>query len=130
MPQATAIAIAVVERDGCFLIGPRPDGAPLAGLWEFPGGKVEAGESIVDAAVRECVQETRIDIQVTGREEPVTEGYSHDTVQLHFVHGTASDPSQVPNPPFRWVPRNQLSRYQFPSGNREFLRKLLTESVT
>ncbi len=43
--ERVEIAIAVVERDGEYLIGQRPEGATLAGYWEFPGGKVEPGES-------------------------------------------------------------------------------------
>ena len=48
--QPTEIAVAVVELDGKFLIGLRPEGIPLAGLWEFPGGKVELDESPAEAA--------------------------------------------------------------------------------
>ena len=47
----TPIAVAVVRYDGKFLIGRRPEGVPLAGLWEFPGGKVHAGETPEAAAV-------------------------------------------------------------------------------
>lgn len=55
-PQS--IAIAVVQRGEQFLIGQRPLGVALAGLWEFPGGKVLPGESPEAAAVRECQEET------------------------------------------------------------------------
>ncbi len=57
--NATRIAIAVVEHDGNFLIGLRPSGAVLGGLWEFPGGKVEPDETPEAAAARECLEETR-----------------------------------------------------------------------
>ena len=46
------IAIAVIEQDGHFLIGKRPCGEPLAGLWEFPGGKIEPGETPQAAAAQ------------------------------------------------------------------------------
>ena len=49
----TAIAVAVVEHDDRFLVGQRPAGKPLAGYWEFPGGRVEEGESPQQAAIRE-----------------------------------------------------------------------------
>ena len=55
---ATPIAIAVVLHNDCVLIGVRPAGATLAGLWEFPGGKIEAGETPNEAAERECLEET------------------------------------------------------------------------
>jgi mutator protein MutT len=54
------IAVAVVEHQGRFLIGKRPDDAALGGYWEFPGGKVEQGESPADAAIRECLEETGV----------------------------------------------------------------------
>ena len=60
----TEIAVAVVERDGSFLIGLRTAGLSLAGMAEFPGGKVEPGESPSAAAVRECLEETGLQIEV------------------------------------------------------------------
>jgi 8-oxo-dGTP diphosphatase len=51
---ATPIAVAVVEHDDRVLIGQRPPGVVLGGLWEFPGGKIFEGESAEEAAVREC----------------------------------------------------------------------------
>src|SRR5947209_7478611 len=65
--NSTQIAIAVVEQDGRFLVGRRPAGVPLAGLSEFPGGKIEPQETAEAAAVRECFEETGIVVEVTGR---------------------------------------------------------------
>ena len=61
MPEPVEIAIAVVEHEGRFLIGLRPPGAPLAGLWEFAGGKLEPGETPQMAAARECLERGRTD---------------------------------------------------------------------
>ena len=63
----TLIAIAIVEYDGLFLVGQRPPDVPLAGLWEFPGGKVQAGETPEAAAARECFEETGLTAQVDRR---------------------------------------------------------------
>ena len=60
----TRIAIAVVEHAGRYLIGRRPDGVPLAGLWEFPGGKVQLSETAEQAAERECLEETGLEVAV------------------------------------------------------------------
>src|SRR4029079_19393384 len=57
----TPIAIAIVEHSGSFLVGRRPEGAALAGLWEFPGGKIEPGETAEEAAGREWLVETGLD---------------------------------------------------------------------
>ena len=76
----TIIAIAVVEHDDRFLIGQRPAGVALAGYWEFPGGKVEPDESPADAAVRECLEETGIQISVVGEYPTTRHQYDHDTL--------------------------------------------------
>jgi mutator protein MutT len=120
----TPIAVAVVEHEGRLLIGKRPDGVALAGLWEFPGGKVEPGETPAAAAQRECLEETGIAVRVDGAYPQHTQSYEHDCVQLHFVACTPLDPSQTPRPPYRWVPRSGLSQYEFPAGNRALLEYL------
>ncbi len=53
LPEPALIAVAVVEHEGRVLIGKRPQDTPLAGLWEFPGGKVKPGEMIQEAAARD-----------------------------------------------------------------------------
>ena len=61
-PRLLVAAVALIDVDGRVLIGQRPTGKPLAGLWEFPGGKVEAGETPEAALVRELHEELGIDI--------------------------------------------------------------------
>jgi 8-oxo-dGTP diphosphatase len=122
----TPIAIAVVEHEGRFLIGQRPDGAPLAGLWEFPGGKIEPGETPEAAAVRECLEETGLHVQPLIRYPPHIQEYDHDRVELHFIGCRPLEESQsTPQPPFQWIARSELGRYEFPAGNRGLLRLLL-----
>ena len=118
------VAIAVVENDGRFLIGRRPAGQPLAGYWEFPGGKLQPGESLVDAARRECVEETGLAARITGALRQVTHNYEHGTVELHFFHGIAEDATAAPKHPFRWIPRQALREYKFPEANDEVLSLL------
>ena len=125
MAARQRIAVAVVERDDFFLVGPRPSHVPLAGLWEFPGGKVEAGETPAAAAVRECREETGLDVEVVAPYPRSTESYSHGTVDLHFFACRPVDTAQPPREPFRWVPRAELSKLEFPTGNRELIRLLL-----
>lgn len=78
------IAVAVVRHGADYLVGRRPDGVPLAGFWEFPGGKVEPLESAEAAAVRECREETGLDVHVVGEFPPVDFAYSHGTLRLRF----------------------------------------------
>jgi 8-oxo-dGTP diphosphatase len=122
----TPIAIAVVEHDGRFLIGQRPAGVPLAGLWEFPGGKIEPGETPEAAAVRECLEETGVAVTPHARYPEHIQAYDHDSVQLFFI-ACRPDASGVrtPNPPFYWASREELARLEFPSGNAGLLNLLL-----
>lgn len=57
------VAAALVDRDGRLLVQRRPAGKPMAGLWEFPGGKLEAGETPEQALIRELAEELGIDVE-------------------------------------------------------------------
>jgi 8-oxo-dGTP diphosphatase len=123
----TQIAIAVVEQDDHFLIGQRPLGVPLAGLWEFPGGKIEQGETPEAAAVRECREETGLSVEALFCYPPHDQQYDYGQVELHFIGCRLSRRSAIePREPFLWVRRGDLSQYEFPAGNRGLLQ-LLTE---
>jgi mutator protein MutT len=126
----TQIAIAVVEHEDRFLIGQRPAEVPLAGLWEFPGGKMHGGETPEAAAVRECREETGLNVQPQFRYPSHIEQYEHDRVELHFVacrpiHGS----TLAPREPFRWVPRSKLCDHEFPRGNCEVLQLLSNAKI-
>jgi mutator protein MutT len=123
-PPPTKIAVAVVEQDGRFLIGQRPEGAALAGLWEFPGGKLEPGETLEQAAVRECQEEAGIAVKVLGERMVVTQQYGHGMLELHFFACSPSSADQVPKQPFRWVHGAQLGDYAFPAANSTVVETL------
>jgi 8-oxo-dGTP diphosphatase len=123
----TPIAIAVVEHQNQFLIGQRPVGVPLAGLWEFPGGKIEAGESPETAAARECLEEAGVAVETLFRYPVQVEVYDHGQVELHFIACRPLDTAlREPTLPFRWVARAELGRYEYPRGNRRVLELLLS----
>jgi mutator protein MutT len=126
--KPTRIAVAVVEHEDRFLIGRRPDNVALAGLWEFPGGKIESGESPEEAALRECREETGMEVEIVGEYPPHIEQYEHATVHLRFFACRPRHPSQAPRAPFCWAPRQSLGDYGFPSGNRDLLSFLCAAS--
>jgi mutator protein MutT len=126
----TLIAIAVVEHEDQFLIGQRPKGVPLAGLWEFPGGKIEPGETAEGAAVRECLEETGIAVEPLFRYPTHVLDYDHGCVELHFIACrpmSSTDPAAAGG--FRWVSRGELARYEFPVGNRGLLNLLVEGEI-
>jgi mutator protein MutT len=126
--QPVPIAVAVVEHAGRVLIGQRPAAGPLGGLWEFPGGKVELGETPQEAAVRECREETGLAVRVGDPLLEVVHAHEHGQVRLHFFSATAVDPAQPPRGPFRWVARIDLPGYAFPPANAKLLELLLARS--
>jgi 8-oxo-dGTP diphosphatase len=91
MPAAIVdVAAAVILRaDGAFLLARRPEGKVYAGWWEFPGGKVEAGEPASAALARELHEELGIDVDVAYPWITRVFAYEHATVRLHFFRVTA-----------------------------------------
>lgn len=120
----TPIGIAVVERDGRFLVGLRPEGVPLAGYAEFPGGKCEAGETVEACAVRECREEAGLAVEVVRLLEQRTWEYAHGRVELSFVLCRPSDDAD-PQLPFRWVPRTELAGLRFPEANVALVERIV-----
>jgi 8-oxo-dGTP diphosphatase len=95
--KITEVAAAVIERpDGEFLLACRPEGKPYPGFWEFPGGKIEAGEDGREALVRELKEE--LDITVREATPWITRvyAYTHATVRLHFFRVGAWDGEPKP----------------------------------
>ena len=79
------VAVGVLVRaDGMFLLTSRPQGKVYAGYWEFPGGKLEDGESVEEALRRELLEELGIDIGIAQHWKVQLMDYPHALVRLHF----------------------------------------------
>jgi 8-oxo-dGTP diphosphatase len=88
--KVTEVAAAVIERpDGTFLLACRPEGKPYPGYWEFPGGKIEAGEDPRRALDRELEEELGIRVREATPWVTRVYAYTHATVRLHFFRVTA-----------------------------------------
>jgi len=99
------VAAAVIERpDGSFLLAQRPAGKVYAGWWEFPGGKIEAGELPERALARELHEELGIDVRTAYPWVTRVHSYEHATVMLHFfrVVDWAGEPQARENQAFTW----------------------------
>ena len=125
------IAIALIWSAGRVLLQRRPEDGLLGGLWEFPGGKMEAAESAEDAAVREVLEETGLVIRVVEPAGVVEHAYSHFRLTLHAFHAIvagpgADPPRQVGNLPDspRWVRLRELDSYAMPRANRKLLASM------
>lgn len=106
-PINVAVGV-LLQADGAALFAQRPEGKPYAGYWEFPGGKVEAGEDIFSALQREFVEELGMQI-ISG--EPwvcVEHIYPHAHVRLHFYlcREWQGEPQGLEGQAFAWYGRN------------------------
>jgi len=123
------IAAALVWRDGRLLIGRRPSEGLLGGLWEFPGGKVEEGETLAAAAAREVLEETGLAIEVRDLFRSVEHAYTHFSITLHAFHARVRSGRLRARGVrgLRFVRVADLPRYAFPRANRRILDDLTAE---
>lgn len=83
--QHTEVAVGILIRDdGALLLSSRPEGKPYAGYWEFPGGKLEAGETVVQALRRELIEELGVTIADAEVWKVTEHDYPHALVRLHW----------------------------------------------
>jgi 8-oxo-dGTP diphosphatase len=87
-PEVQVAVGVLIREDGAFLLTSRPAGKPYAGYWEFPGGKVEQGESTLDALCRELQEELGIEVSVATPWKVEVVDYPHSLVRLHFFKVT------------------------------------------
>lgn len=124
------VAAGLVFRGGTLLITQRPAGGHLAGLWEFPGGKREAGESFEDCLRRELREELGIEVEVGANIESLTHDYPEKSVHLRFFICTwlRHEPQPLGCPAFAWIRREGLAAYEFPAADARLLSRLNEES--
>ena len=119
------VVAAVIEQNDRFLITRRQNGVHLAGLWEFPGGKIDPAETHADALRREMREELDTDVEIGQLVFDVTHAYPDRTVTLYFYRCTLKG---VPRPllgqEMRWVPRAELASLGFPPADEELIRLL------
>lgn len=120
MSKVVHVAAGVIRHpSGKILIAKRPDASHQGGLWEFPGGKVEVGESVSQALVRELTEELGIVATAMSPLIQIRHDYSDKSVLLDVWNVTAfsGDVHGREGQPVRWVVPSDLSNYQFPAAN-------------
>jgi 8-oxo-dGTP diphosphatase len=122
------VVAAVIRRreDGRVLISRRPAGTHLGGLWEFPGGKVEAGESPEAALMREVREEVHLDVTVRRLLSEAVHTYADRTVHLHFFDCTLENghPFVRGETEFAWCTPAELRDYAMPDANASVVELL------
>ncbi len=120
------MAVAAIRNGEEYLIGRRPSEGFLGGLWEFPGGRIQPGENITDALVRECCETLGVTVRPGGLVAVVKHAYTHFRVTLNvyrcsIVNGT---PEPRTHTELQWVAPDSFSNFAFPRGNHKFLHLL------
>jgi mutator protein MutT len=120
------VSAALIFRDGKLLITRRQADAHLGGLWEFPGGKLEPGETFEQCLVREIREELGIQISVGALFEEITHDYPEKSVRLKFFicELLSGEPQARGCAAFNWIGRQELGGFEFPAADARLLEKL------
>jgi 8-oxo-dGTP diphosphatase len=122
----------VIERDGCVLVAQRPAHKHLALKWEFPGGKVDPGETAEAALIREIKEELGCGLSVVRALPRIRHTYERTTIEMIPFVCRLADGSPEPVPAehvaLAWVPPPQLGDYDLAAADRPVLAAYLEQS--
>ncbi len=126
-PPHKIIGVGVIWNDtGKILIDRRlPQGA-MGGLWEFPGGKVEPGETVEDCIQREIQEELGIEVEVGDCLITIDHTYTHlrVTLTVHHCRYVTGVPQPIECDEVRWVGLDELENFDFPEANTQIIAAL------
>lgn len=125
------VALALIEQAGEWLVSRRSSGRVFAGLWEFPGGRVEPGESSAQAAVREAAEETGLEVAATDDLGEIETHHNETRIVLHLVRcrpvAGEARPCDSALEEVRWVSPIELRTLPMPPVNGQIISRLLDE---
>ena len=125
------VAAGLVFHQQKILITQRLKGSHLAGLWEFPGGKREPGETFEDCLVRELREELGIEVSLGRAFEEITHDYPGKTVHLKFFlcRLAKGEPRTIGCAAYEWATKECLSKRDFPSADERLLERLVANAA-
>ncbi|MEZ5561180.1 MAG: (deoxy)nucleoside triphosphate pyrophosphohydrolase [Pseudomonadales bacterium] len=119
------VVAAVIARNGCYLVGLRPAGKHHAGLWEFPGGKLQPGETLEAATRRELDEELGVCLEAL-EGELLTVDDPGAGVHIHFVAASVGgDPCPLEHEALRWCSADELQALALAPADAVLARQLL-----
>jgi 8-oxo-dGTP diphosphatase len=120
------VAVGVIKANNALFICKRPDDKHQGGLWEFPGGKVESGESVFEALKRELHEEVALTIHSSNELMLIEHDYGDKCVKLdvHLVTEFEGNAHGAEGQKSAWVDLDKLDEYNFPAANVEIINKL------
>lgn len=121
--KTVQVVACVIERGGEFLITKRLKTSHLGHCWEFPGGKLEPGESLEACARRECKEELDIEVRPMRLLQEVSHAYPDKSVHLYFVlcELSGGTPKAIECAEWRWVYPRQFPLFEFPEADRQIV---------
>lgn len=121
MKTVLVVAAALVDSDGRVLIAQRPDGKQLAGQWEFPGGKVELGETPENALIRELQEELGITVKQACLAPFVFASHTYESfhllMPLYLIRRWDGEPEAREHKALKWVRPNDMRNYEMPPAD-------------
>jgi 8-oxo-dGTP diphosphatase len=132
-PFQKVVAAIIIDTQNNILITKRPSASHLGGYWEFPGGKIENGESESQALVRELREETGLDICVINKFWGDEFDYDIKIIHLSFFFCrpcSAGQPvEKIEISDFRWIKKEELSNFKFPPADSALIVELMDTSI-
>ncbi len=127
IPHRDVGAGIIIDDHGEVLLARRKESSMLGGLWEFPGGGLEEGETIPDCIARELHEELAIRTRVGPHLITVRHTFSHFRMSLHahWVRVQSGKPKAIGCADWKWVPVNEISSYALPRADQKILQALL-----
>lgn len=121
VPTVLVVAVALVDADGRVLIAQRPEGKQMAGLWEFPGGKVEPGERPEAALIRELNEELGIEVAESCLAPFVFTSHAYDSfhllMPLYLCRRWSGRVERREHAALAWVKPNRMREYPMPPAD-------------
>ncbi|HCU55950.1 MAG TPA: 8-oxo-dGTP diphosphatase MutT [Clostridiales bacterium] len=129
--QRREVVAALIWQQGKFMICQRPEGKARAGLWEFVGGKAEAGETLEEALIRECQEEIGVTVQVGAPYMDVLYDYPDIPVHLTLFHAEVKEgtPTPMEHNAIAWITPKEIAHYPFCPADIPIIERLAKEKL-
>lgn len=128
LPVLLVVAVALIDRDGRVLLAERPEGKQMAGLWEFPGGKVQPGEAPEAALIRELEEELGVDTEASCLAPLTFASHAYETfhllMPLYVCRVWKGQPTGREGQRLAWALPNEMKTYPMPPADKPLIAML------